>query len=106
MDDGTVRERTKERKRTTLAKGTLYILNEDDGDTGGETITIHEQKVEAMRKFFKECSDYKICVVPSINDQKEFLKWWTKKLAPQADNEVAIIYFHGTSGGNGKKFGL
>jgi len=94
-------------KRTMLVKGTLYILNEDDGNGGGSRITtVHEQKCNAIKNAFKECSSYKVCVVPRLEDTKEFLQWWKDKLRHQSDDQIAIIYFHGSSGGNGDKFGL
>ena len=95
--------------RTTFHKGSVYIL--DDGSTRGhmdddEVDDIHPQKCRIIRNLFEKFSTYDVKAVPAMNTEKSFIRYWTNQLCQKSDNEITVIYFHGTFGGNGTKLAL
>jgi len=92
-------------KRTLLQRGTIYILD-DEVPSGKRIKSVHAQKCAEMRSFFKKHTNYKIREVPQCASETKFLEFFKEKLRAQSDNEISIIYYHGTSGMNGEDFAL
>ena len=89
-----------------LETGCVYILDDQKLLPGDIIDEIHPQKCDAIRQFFEKSSPYKVKSVPPQRDQKGFTKYWTNELSEKGDNELTIVYFHGTFGGNGGKLAL
>jgi len=91
-------------------------LNDDDNhgrsnqqdserpDCRSGVVSVHNQVCGKVKAFFRCYSKYAVHEVPEYDTEADFISYWTSEMGTWSDDELIIIYYHGSAGKNGKRY--
>lgn len=91
----------------------LYIVDDIDpnaqprrGGRRGGRVDSHTYKCNTIREFFRDYTNVEIHSVrfPQGTRGNGFLNYWREELATKSTDDLVIVYFHGSAGGEDEDY--